>query len=237
MNGMQKNKSFFYVLTGLFIFLSLPLHAWDFCLPLDLAVEGRVAYYHPSSRRVRRVYGNGWPDYQIEISKQCHGFSLYGFPWRWNIDWRIWGGISGFSRKGESFGYHHNHTRLQLIPVSLGTKFFYPLTCNMDIYLGGGLCLSFLHITDHSQFVHKHTRREEWGGLIQSGITYKVCDCFYGNVIVSAFFDYFFQRFHFCDSREHSFCRSRRFHDTRFIERHDLKLNGYKVGVGLGMIF
>jgi hypothetical protein len=70
---MQKKKSFFYslFLTGFLMILSLPLQAWDCCCsePLDITAEARVAYYSPSSKRVRHIYGSGWADYQFELSK------------------------------------------------------------------------------------------------------------------------------------------------------------------------
>lgn len=249
---MYKSKSFFYVLVGFLMLLSLPVQAWDCCGPLDITAEARVAYYHPSSKRVRRIYGDGWADYQFELSKGFKGFGFFGGSggcgdacgctdpctpccqdsccpdWTW----RLWVGVSGFSRKGDSIHFH-DRTRLELIPVNFGIKLVYPIFCNTSIFIGGAACYSFLRIRDHSEFVHKHTRREEWGGLFQSGICYNYCDW----LVVSAFFDYFFQRFDFHDKHRHSYYNSGYFQDSRFIERHNLNLNGYKIGVGLGVTF
>jgi hypothetical protein len=232
-NGMKKNKLFFCVLTAFLLTLSLPLQAWDLCGLLDISAEARVAYYHPSSKKVRRIYGDGWADYQLEVSKGFSGFGfLSGASWLTGIDCRVWVGVNGFSRRGDSIGFH-DRTTLQLIPVNFGVKIAYPIFCNAKIFVGGAACYSFLHIRDHSEFVHKHTNRQEWGGLVQSGINYTVYDW----IIVSAFFDYFFQRFHFHNTHRSSFYGSSLFHDSRFIERHDLDLNGYRVGVGLGVTF
>jgi outer membrane protein len=245
---MDKKKSFYsLVFTTFFMLLSLPLLAWDSCdnccNPCEdsgwgITAEARVAYYHPSSKRVRRIYGDGWADYQLEISKGFKGFGdLFGNGdcGCFNIndfEWRLWAGVSGFSRKGESIGFHDD-TRLQLIPVSFGVKLLYPIFCNAKIFIGGAACYSFLNIRDHSRYVHEHTRREEWGGLIQSGITYNICDW----AVVSAFFDYFFQRFDFHDTHYSSYRSSGYYYDDRYIERNDLNMDGYKVGVGLGVTF
>jgi hypothetical protein len=213
---------FFFILTGCLTILS-PLEAflWNCCEPLDISAEARVAYYHPCSKRVRRIYHDGWADYQFEVSK---GFGR-------NL--RVWTGVSGFSRRGQSIGFH-NRTTLQLIPVYLGLRYYYPLLCNVDVFVGGAACYSYLRIRDHSDFVHKHTRREEWGGVVQSGLSYNFC----GWGVVSVFFDYFFQRFHFHKRSERgSFYGSNFYYDDRFIYRRSLNMDGYKVGVGLGVKF
>lgn len=245
---MYKNK-FFYslVVTSIFMLLSLSLLAEDCCNSCEdccdaswgITAEARVAYYHPSSKKVRRIYGDGWADYQFELSKSFKSFGgLFGSRGCGSnceeneIEWRIWAGVSGFSRKGESIHFHDD-TRLQLIPISLGVKIFYPLFCNIKAFIGGAVCYSFLRIHDDSDYVHKHIRKEDWGGLLQSGLAYNFCD--WG--VVSVFFDYFFQRFHFHDTHYSSFYRSSYYYDDGYIERYNLNMNGYKVGVGLGLTF
>jgi outer membrane protein len=257
---MHKNKSFFcsLFLTGFLLILSLPLQAWDCCEPFGITAEARVAYYRPSSNRVRRIYGDGdgWADYQFELSKAFRGFGIFGLGGEGSnnggfggggfgscddcgcgglndLEWRVWVGVNGFSRKGESIGFD-DRTRLQLIPINFGLKIFYPIFCNTKVFIGGAACYSFLRIRDHSEYVRKHTRKEDWGGLIQSGITYNFCD--WG--VVSAFADYYFQRFDFHSTDYSSFYGSGySYNDHRYIERHSLDMSGYKVGVGLGVTF
>lgn len=230
---MQMKYSFYsLILTNVFFLFSLPLMAWECCSKanssccdssLGIAAEARVAYYHPTSKKVRRIYRDGWVDYQFELSKSFKGFgSLIGN----DLEWRIWTGVSGFSRKGDSIHFHDD-TRLQLIPVSLGLKVFYPIFCNVKAFIGGAACYSFLRIHDDSNYVHKHVHKENWGGLIQSGLNYQFCNWGF----VSVFFDYFFQRYHFHDKKHVSS------YNSCFIKRSNLNMNGYKVGVGLGVIF
>src|ERR687883_300178 len=92
MNNMK--SSFAHFLVPFFILLSTPLLAWDYCNPPSnycppcsdpccdsswgINGEFRVAYYHPSSKRVRRIYGDGWADYQFELSKSFNGFGRVG---------------------------------------------------------------------------------------------------------------------------------------------------------------
>lgn len=249
MNNIKFLSSLF--LAPFFILLSLPLLAGDYCNPCEsccdsccdsswgINAEVRVAYYHPSSKRVRHIYGDGWADYQFELSKSFKGFGGLlrgcGCDGLNNIEWRGWVGVSGFSRKGDSFVLH-NDTRLQLIPINFGLKIFYPLFCNTKVFIGGAACYSLLRIRDHSQYVHEHIRKENWGGLFQSGINYDFCDWAY----VSFFFDYYFQRFHFHNDNISSFSGSSDSYlqsSRRFVEGSDLNMNGYKVGVGLGISF
>jgi outer membrane protein len=242
-----------HFLAPFFIFLSMPLLALDCCNPCDdfccepccdsswgINAEFRVAYYHPSSKRVRHIYGDGWADYQFELSKSFKGFGGLGggccscFN---DIEWRVWAGVSGFSKKGHSIGFHDD-TKLQLVPISFGLKIFYPIFCNTKVFIGGAACYSLLRIHDHSEYVHQHVRKESWGGLFQSGITYDFCSWAY----VSVFFDYYFQRFHFHDDKLSSFSGSSDSYlfsssSSRYIERSDLNMNGYKVGAGIGISF
>lgn len=211
----------FYSLILISAFFTLPLLAWDCCDSSDFVAEARVAYYHPTSKKVRHIYGKGFADYQFEFSKSFKGFENLC---ECGLEWRLWVGVSGFSKNGKSIGFH-DHTRLQLIPVNLGLKIFYPLWCDVKAFIGGAVCYSFLNIRDHSDYVHKHVRKEGWGGLLQSGLTYQFCD--WGTA--SLFFDYFFQRFHFHNQHHDS--------SYRYIYRSNLNMNGYKIGLGLGVIF
>lgn len=233
---MNKNRLFFYMLGGFLLLLSPPVHAWNFCCESfkNVKVEARIAYYHPSDKKVRRIYGNGWPDYQIEFSKDFPGFNISEYSCdegcAWN--WRLWAGVSGFTKGGNSIGFE-DPTRIRLIPVNLGVKLLYSVDCNTEVYAGGAVCYSFLNITDHSDFVRKHTRKEEFGGLLQSGIAYTFFNCLRVNIFV----DYLFQRFQFHDKRSRPFFSSGIFHDARFIEGKNLNLNGFKIGTGFGITF
>lgn len=227
---MNKNKSpFLSFLVALFLLLpSFPVMAWDcdwdfcdcFCQPLDLSVEGKVAYFRPCSKRVRDIYGSGWADYQLEISKGIF------------CDWKIWAGVNGFSRKGESLGFH-DHTRLQLIPVNVGLKYYFPCPDNFKIYLGGAVSYSFLSIRDHTEYLHRRTEKSDWGGLVQAGITYNYFECAY----VSIFADYFYQKFDFHSNHISSGYGSEYYYESGYIERRRLDMCGYKLGVGLGYTF
>lgn len=185
---------------------------------LGVSAEARVVYYRPVSKRVRRIYGSGWADYQLEIAKRfsvCNG-----------LEWSIFAGVSGFSVQGRSYSYK-DKTRLDLIPISLGLKFLFPLCYNIDFFLGGAGCYSFLHIKDNSHYVHKDRKKEGWGGLAQTGFYYYPCR----NVAFSLYADYLFQKFHFNGDRLSSS------HSSDYVQEHTVNLDGYSVGGGISFIF
>lgn len=209
---------------------------------LDLEVDLRIAYYHPSSKKVREIYGDGWADYQLEVSKGI------------GCGFRLWAGVSGFSQGGKSIrtiesgyfaesGYsvgsesagHGNHTNIELLPVSLGLKYYYPIYCNTEVFLGAAACYSILEIKDDSHYVRERTRKESWGGLVQSGITYTFCDW----IVVTGFFDYYFQEFEFKSGGYGSYdgSGSSGGYHSGYVERNKLDMSGYKIGMGIGAKF
>lgn len=223
---MSKNLFYSLLLGTACLFSASSLQGWDCCdcscdsFFSDVAVEARVAYYSPSSKKVRKIYGNGWADYQIEISKGI------------GCGWRVWTGVSGFSRTGYSLDFG-NKTNLQLVPVNLGLKYNYNLNQDLSVFVGGAGCYSFLNIHDHSDYVKQHTHKGAWGGLVQSGLKYNFSNCGY----VSVFADYFFQEFKFHDTHDSAFQGSTYYYPSRYVNRETVDFNGYKVGVGIGFAF
>ncbi|CUI15752.1 conserved hypothetical protein [Candidatus Protochlamydia naegleriophila] len=205
------------LLMALALFSTSNGYAWDDCccecessLLSDIRVEARVAYYRPSSKKVKEIYGNGWADYQVELSK---GFC---------DNWRAFVGVSGFSKSGRSLG-EHDKTTLRLIPLTFGVKYVYNYAPCVDIYIGGGAAYSWLRIKDHSSYVHEHVKKSRFGGIAQIGAYYYFNECLFADV----FIDYLFQKYDFSNSHSYS----------RYVERHDVNLSGFKVGAGLGYRF
>lgn len=212
---MKKTNLVFSIAAFVFMIGSLSANCLpDFCTNIssfctNVSVVGRVAYFYPVSKKVRDIYDNGWADYQVEISKEFYP-CIQG-----------WIGVSGFSKQGHSIGFG-NRTRLQLIPLSFGLKYVYPLMCNLEGYAGLGACYSFLKIRDHSNYVIQHISKNDWGGIAQLGVNYYVYNCFFVNVFV----DYYFQKFNF-HHVDYSY----------YTERHNLNISAWKFGGGVGYRF
>lgn len=185
---------------------------WNWDWQSGWSATARVAYFHPESSRLRKTYTNCFADYQLEVGKIVAS----------NL--QVWAGVCGFSKEGHSRPFHDS-TRLQLIPLNLGVKYFFNLAPCIAGYVGGGVCYSMLSIKDHSHYVHKHTNKNEFGGLLQSGLNYYFNDCIFVNI----FADYYFQEFHF---KKHSYASH-----SRYVERNSINLSGYKLGAGVGYNF
>ena len=178
--------------------------AYRFC------IQGRASAYFPTERKVRRIYSNVWGFYEGEI------------------DVPLWCGLDGFFSAGylENKGHSlclHNKTRLQMVPLSLGLKYFLRICPGLDAYIGGGVVYSILKIRDHSPYVHKHVSKNRVGGTAKMGLTYFFCD----NWFIDGSVDYLYQRFSFKHSRS----------SKHYVERHDLDMSGVKIGAGIGLAF
>jgi outer membrane protein len=226
----MKNIFWFLVL----LFMPFGLTATD-CIPdceceTDWTLEVRGAYYHPTSTPLRKVYTSHWLDYQVEAAKRVHPYC------------EIWGGVSWASKEGRTTracGYDEfqfkDKTKIFVLPLSAGLKFIYPILPCIDVYVGGGICYSFLRIKNRCQEHYSYFEfcrspfkkaifKNEVGGVIKLGVQYAMSD----STFLDFFADYLIQRFHF----------SHHVHESgRRIFKHHLDCSGFKFGIGLGVYF
>lgn len=224
----MKNFTLFFTL----LFLPFGLFSTD-CIPdceckTDWTLEVRGAYYQPDSKSFRKVYTNHLLDYQVEAAKRVYDF------------FEIWGGMSWASKHGHTrraYGYFDHRfkdsTKIFVLPVSLGLKFIYPILPFIDIYVGAGVCYSFLkiknfckeHYSDwglsHSPF-KKGIYKNDVGGLFKAGFQFAMSD----STFLDFFVDYYLQRFHLSHK-----------HDRRDVFKHSIDCSGFKTGVGFGVYF
>lgn len=210
------NSSIHKFLLTLLLFLSLELPAvnWDCCeswLPAGASLEVRASYFRPTSKKVRKIYSDGWAVYGVRGSLNFCS----------NV--QAWLGVDWSSNKGRSIGLK-DRTQLRLVPITFGMNYLFNLTPCAQFYLGGGACYSILRIKDHSPYVKEHISKRTWGGIIETGINYYFTQCFFADLFV----DYLFQRF--CFSNSHSGYSS-------YVERHNVDVSGFRIGGGLGVSF
>lgn len=210
-----------YFITSLFfIAWLLPFHslvAWDFLNFDDFSVMGRVSYYHPTSKRLRHVFSNGWADYEVQISKQIC------------CDWKIWAGVDGFSIEGRKSDDRHK-SHLQLIPLNLGLKYYFPFTCPIQLYISGAASYSFMRIKEHSHYFHLNKHKSGWGGLIEGGFDYSVWKRMFVNFFVQGYFQEF-------DFRNPFFISLPGSPITTIRKKTDVDFSGIKIGAGIGYQF
>lgn len=174
----------------------------------DFTLEAKVSYFRPCESNVRKIYGDGWVDYDVE-SEQF---------WCGN-NWSIWEGVSWIDQTGDSKGMH-NKTNLRLFSARFGMHYFIDITPCLDFYLGSGLCYNYLRIHDHSDVMRSQISDSGVGGIFQTGLRYSLCGCFFADLTI----EYLYQKFQFGD-HHHG------------VKRHDLDLSGFKLGGGIGYQF
>ncbi len=174
--------------------------------------EVRGAGVYASSSRFRKIYSDWSPEVQIEVAKSvwCNLYAWFNVAYLWN--------------QGRSKPLH-NKTHVSMVPLTFGLKYLIPLTCDFSAYIGGGSAYSFVRTRDHSPYVKHHISRQDWGGVVKSGIRYNLSEC----IFLDGFVDYLFQHF----NREHNHGSS----SGRFVETRSANLSGWRLGLGIGLRF
>ncbi len=190
-------------------------------------LDVRGAYYQPSSKAVRKIYSSGWMDYQVEASYRIHDF------------FEIFGGVNWASKQHGhiqplSYGFK-NQTKMYILPLSLGAKFIYPILPCVEIYLGAGVCYSFLKIHNHCKEEYyywglsrapfkKNIYKSNEGAVFKVGLQFDLGDRVFLDLVV----DYFSQRFRFSHHEDLT---------RRCIFKHYVDCSGFKYAAGLGVYF
>jgi hypothetical protein len=123
------------------------------------SIEARVAALFYASKRIRHLFGDVAPNYQIEVSRQ------------FNRRWEGWTDID--------FTDAHSKRRSQccksdilMYDLSLGLKYAYPLHRRVDVYLGLGPNLALTHIRN-TFCCHRDVKwRFSVGAVAKSGIRF-----------------------------------------------------------------
>jgi hypothetical protein len=179
------------------------LQNWKTDIQTGWDVEFRVSSFYPTSKFFRQIYSTPRVAYGIDISRQICGNSY------------LWIDVDWFDKKGHSVGPEEfrRSTRINLVPVSMGVKYLLPVTSSIDVYAGAGVAYTFLHVRNHSEFVHERVNRQGFGGVVKTGVKVKFCGCYF----LDLFGDYLYQRFHF--------------------HGHHTEVGGFKIGGGIGASF
>ncbi len=169
---------------------------------IDWLAELRGGYFYPTSKKFREIYRDGGPEVELELSKT------------FKKDWMAWANVNYFERSGHSIGFH-DKTTINMVPVSFGFKYLYPI-CNFPInpYLGGGVTYTFINVKNDADFVKRHVTKSGVGFVVKSGMYVDLC---YG-LILDIFADYYYQKIH-------------------FYSKNNEDVGGFKMGLGLGYKF
>jgi hypothetical protein len=175
---------------------------------IDTFAEVKAAYFRPSDDKFRRIYNEG-AIYGGEVSCQAWK-NLYG-----------WASANYFHKSGTSIGRAGgNTTNITFVPLGLGLKYLFPIRF-VDVYAGGGILSTYLHMDDHSHHVIKSNSKWGVGGIVKAGAIFNVDKHFF----IDLFSDYSFMKVDFHNT-----------HGGKVV-RHDADLSGWSIGLGIGYRF
>jgi hypothetical protein len=146
---MSKFKSISFLVT--LSLLVSPLFA------RDIIAEGRAAYYWPFSSTFRDCYeGSGL--YGAEITMQLRNSS----------DWYLFGSVDYYQQKGHSLS-SCDSTKLQLVPLAIGLKYFTSLYEEADFYVGLGFQPIYTHKKSRRAYVTAKKTSWAFGCIVKTG--------------------------------------------------------------------
>lgn len=208
---------------------SIPLIVLLICfiLPLKVfghywSVAGKISCFAPSSPVIRSTYGNAFPDFQLEVARSIL------------CDWEIWANLDYYTKEGH-LPHKMGSTRLHVIPLSLGIKYYMLIRRNLFWYVGAGGSYTCAKIRNHSECLKNDLTKWAFGAVFKTGIKYY----WNYNLYFEVFLDYFYQHMHLHDSdRDHrSSCFSSASSGSFVIGRDTLNVGGTKIGAGVGWTF
>jgi hypothetical protein len=137
-------------------------------------LQARGAAYIPLQSQIRDIYGSALPTVELETSYQLCQWSNCNQLLLWlNGSWTFQTG------KTIGFGFH---TRLNMIPLSLGIEYQVNLCRNVDFYIGAAPTYSFLLIHDKDGFTSNHMYSSQFGAMTKTGFRFTFCTNFFFDV-------------------------------------------------------
>lgn len=184
-------------------FIYKPISAHDYLL------EFKGAYFLSTDPLFKQIFCNGsalcGPEFTFQVCRNWYGFVSADF----------------FSKCGTSVGLNST-TKIQLVPLGLGAKYFVPY-CYGDFYLGLGFQPTYLKTINNYPFVAQCTSQWGFGGIAKVG-SYINLPC---NFFLDLFVDYSFVWTN-CNNQA---C------NTGFVVPLKSNLSGAIFGAGLGYRF
>ena len=168
---------------------------------MHLLSEVKVSYFYSTNADFKNIYSSGGGLYRLETSLEAYK-NLYPFL-----------SVGYFETSGHSQG-QQSPTKLKMVPISPGLKYFFLEKKKLRPYLGAGILTSYLHIYNDSPYVIKVQSKWGVGGLFQGGFIAYITRSF----IIDGFIDYSYMNIHFKNTRS-------------------ANVSGLSIGGGLGYAF
>ncbi len=168
-------------------------------------LEGKAGAFIPTSSKMRHIFSTALPFLELEGGYQ------------FSSNWSAWAGVGYIWGEGKSLGCD-SKTTIDVVPFSLGIKWFFPLASRINGFLGVGGLWTLYRNHDYSQSVHQHISANAGGVIATSGLQYRLV----GTWFLNFFAEYMYQ--HFAFSKVYS---------EHFTYRHDVNMSGTKIGLGI----
>ncbi|HLF66892.1 MAG TPA: outer membrane beta-barrel protein [Gammaproteobacteria bacterium] len=185
-----------------------------FVFPLigrDVIVEFKGAYFWPTDCTFKKIYHKGGALYGPELTVQLFD----------DKNWYAFASVDYFQKKGHSIGLCEP-TKVRLIPVALGLKYFVPV-CDDRIDLYAGLGLEWVNVRTKNCSQAVVSKQSDWGlgGIAKVGAYYHLPHHF----LIDTFINYHYAKVGSNDCWCHGF------------ESRKANVSGAIFGVGLGYNF
>ena len=170
------------------------------CVGKDLLLEFKTAYFLSTSSVFKNIYGNGGALYGPEITFKMYR-GLYGWA---SFDFLTKSGTSSCSGASTCDSVSScdqlsvcsgDCTKLFLMPIGLGLKYFVPFANSTgrftgDFYVGLGVEPTYLQTKDSSPYVYRNHSKWGVGGIAKVGAYFNLPRNFFIDVFVDYSFDW-----------------------------------------------
>ncbi len=145
----------------------------------DASLKYRTAGFFPVNHRVKHIYEEAIPNYQLEFSQSISS----------NI--ALWANTDLFHNYGRV--NHCGTSKIHAVNFSLGPKLLYSFSHHINLYVGIGPSIARIYVRNGSRCGNHHEHRWALGGILKSGLEVSV----YRNLFLDIFADYLYQPVHF----------------------------------------
>lgn len=156
-----------------YLFMLLAVLVANCSYAQDFDVEFRAAYFLPQDNHFRKVYQDGWADYQIEAT--YHSLDLCC------IEFDPWINFSYYQAKGKSTCLDYR-SRVRSGSLTVGAKKTLCLDGldNLSPYLGLGVGADYKTFNDRSPYLHGHLVKWCPTVIAKSGVLVNIpCSCLF----------------------------------------------------------
>ena len=120
------------------------------------APEIKAMYFRPSSKHFRDIFASGAGRFDFDVNVQ-----LSRCLW-------LWSGAGYYKRHGRSF-HKQIKSRITLVPVTLGMKLHIPYCYWIDVFVGAGARLNYVHLKNHGSYPLRNFSKWRWGYALTTG--------------------------------------------------------------------